>query len=189
MIENFSQSPIYTNFKHNIAISFIPPYKFFWLRYRGRFHRKDEKLKQDIDFMIYFLIFQGNCLNSRSRMARWIPRNLKLDEKHQKCVQQQRYQFTTRICCWTCKLTFICFIFLFFNVTFLLQLWYEVTCDIASGSELLLGPKVPLVLSEMLHEGGADDRSGSGQFKAKQSKKLLKHINVSISFYFRLITF
>lgn len=43
-----------------------------------------------------------------------------------------------------------------------LQLWYEVTCDIPSGSELLLGPKVPLVLSDMLHEGGADDRSGSG---------------------------
>jgi hypothetical protein len=40
------------------------------------------------------------------------------------------------------------------------QIWYEVTCDIPEDSELLLGPKVPLLISDMRRE--ADDRSGSG---------------------------
>lgn len=40
------------------------------------------------------------------------------------------------------------------------QIWYEVTCDIAEDTELLLGPKVPLLISDMRRE--VDDRSGSG---------------------------
>lgn len=46
-------------------------------------------------------------------------------------------------------------------MTFLFkQIWYEVTCDIPEDTELLLGPKVPLLISDMRRE--ADDRSGSG---------------------------
>lgn len=41
-----------------------------------------------------------------------------------------------------------------------IQIWYEVTCDISEDTELLLGPKVPLLISDMRRE--ADDRSGSG---------------------------
>lgn len=43
---------------------------------------------------------------------------------------------------------------------FFFQIWYEVTCDIAEDTELLLGPKVPLLISDMRRE--VDDRSGSG---------------------------
>lgn len=43
--------------------------------------------------------------------------------------------------------------------TLFFQLWYEVICDIPQGSELLLGPKVPLLITDMVQ----DDRSGSGQ--------------------------
>lgn len=46
------------------------------------------------------------------------------------------------------------------NFFFFFQIWYEVTCDIAEDTELLLGPKVPLLISDMRRE--ADDRSGSG---------------------------
>lgn len=40
------------------------------------------------------------------------------------------------------------------------QIWYEVTCDIPQDTELLLGPKVPLLISDMGRE--TDERSGSG---------------------------
>ncbi|XP_070493651.1 transcription factor hamlet-like isoform X3 [Chironomus tepperi] len=40
------------------------------------------------------------------------------------------------------------------------QIWYEVICDISQDTELLLGPKVPLLISDMQRD--ADDRSGSG---------------------------
>lgn len=49
------------------------------------------------------------------------------------------------------------------------------TCDITEDTELLLGPKVPLLISDMRRE--ADDRSGSGLcsffhhlFKCQKSK-------------------
>jgi hypothetical protein len=44
---------------------------------------------------------------------------------------------------------------------FLLQIWYEAICDISQDTELLLGPKVPLLINDMRSE--ADDRSGSGE--------------------------
>ncbi|GAB0096363.1 transcription factor hamlet [Sergentomyia squamirostris] len=39
------------------------------------------------------------------------------------------------------------------------QLWYEVIRDITPGSELLLGPKVPLHIRDMCSNGPRDDRS------------------------------
>ncbi|XP_055712319.1 transcription factor hamlet-like isoform X2 [Phlebotomus papatasi] len=39
------------------------------------------------------------------------------------------------------------------------QLWYEVIRDIAPGTELLLGPKVPLHIRNMCSNGPRDDRS------------------------------
>ncbi|XP_059614431.1 transcription factor hamlet-like [Phlebotomus argentipes] len=39
------------------------------------------------------------------------------------------------------------------------QLWYEVIRDITPGSELLLGPKVPLLFRDMCSNGPRDDRS------------------------------
>lgn len=49
------------------------------------------------------------------------------------------------------------------------------TCDIPQDTELLLGPKVPLLISDMRRE--ADDRSGSG----KQHFRKSHHSNVKIA--------
>jgi hypothetical protein len=44
---------------------------------------------------------------------------------------------------------------------FLSQIWYQATCDIPQDTELLLAPKVPLLISDMRRD--IDDRSGSGE--------------------------
>jgi len=46
-----------------------------------------------------------------------------------------------------------------------MKIWYEVICDISQDTELLLGPKVPLLISDMQRD--ADDRSGSGKMCTK----------------------
>lgn len=47
------------------------------------------------------------------------------------------------------------------TILYYLQIWYEIICDIQAGSELLMAPKAPLQLRDIINDSSPLDQYAS----------------------------